>query len=414
MTAKRILVSAYGCEPGKGSELGVGWHWVIELARSAELVVITRSNNAADIAAALPAELSSRVRFEYYDLPPSISRFKRKEKGLYFYYILWQWKIYGIAARLVKQEKFDYVMHLTFGSIWMPTFLHRLPVPFIWGPVGGGEAVPFRMIGALPAFGRITQYLRYVLMATFAFNPLVMGIVRRSRIILARTDDTAKVIPARYAGKVQVILETAINDEVLEDAPVRHDLPSSAPLKAIFTGRLVALKNVALAIHAVARARAAGANVELTIVGDGPLRSQLKELAKNLGVADYIKFHGVVTRDEVFALLKQHDVYVFPSLKEGGVWSLMEAMAMKLPVICVKASGMEVITDDASAIRVAPVSQEQLINEFSDGLLKLANSPELRRQLGENARQRIDQHFRWRHKGDFMATLLNQMENSAR
>ena len=79
---KRILISAYGCEPHKGSEQGVGWHWCLEIARTADIVVITRSNNRNAVEAAVPDDLADRIEFEFYDLPRAIRRLKRKEKGL--------------------------------------------------------------------------------------------------------------------------------------------------------------------------------------------------------------------------------------------------------------------------------------------------------------------------------------------
>jgi glycosyltransferase involved in cell wall biosynthesis len=412
---RRILISAYGCEPGKGSEQGVGWHWCMQLARLAEVVVLTRSNNQAAIEAALPEGGSDHIRFEFYDLPPVVRRFKRKEKGLYFYYLLWQWGAYRRARQLVSQSSFDCSMHLTFGSIWMPTFLHRLPLPFIWGPVGGGEAVPFRLIGTLPPRGRIAQYLRYGLMATMPLNPFIFGILRRSRLILTRTENTAGLIPPRYASKVHVVLETAMADDLLDRRPARNGSDDAGGvLRVIYTGRLVALKNVAAAIHAVAHATANCTCLRLVIIGDGPLRPELQLLAKKLNIAEKVEFRGTVPQAEVIDALANSDVYLFPSLKEGGVWSLMEAMSMGLPSICVKTSGMEVITDDTSAIRIEPVSQQQMIEDFASALEQLAKSPALRRQLGDNARKRIKEHFLWRHKGEFMASLFDKLEHTAR
>lgn len=410
---RRILISAYGCEPGKGSEQGVGWNWALQLARCAELVVLTRSNNREAIEAALPQVLRERVHFEYYDLPPSVARLKRKEKGLYIYYLLWQWGAYRRARQLVRQARFDYAIALTFGSIWMPTFMHRLPVPFIWGPVGGGEAVPFRLIGALPPSGRITQYLRYALMATAPVNPMIMGIVRRAQVILTRTEDTAKLVPARHAGKIRVVLETAVADDLVSDS-ICERVDTAGPLRVIYTGRLVALKNVAAAIHAIARARARGANLEFVIVGNGPLRETLKALAERLGNAEFVTFLGSVSQAEVIEQLNKSDVYLFPSLKEGGVWSLMEAMSVGLPTVCVNTSGMAVITDETSAIRVAPDSQEQMIADFTQALVDLAQSPELRRRFGSNARKRIEEHFRWHHKAEFMQALFDELERPVR
>lgn len=411
---KKLLISAYGCEPGKGSEQGVGWNWVLQLARFSELVVITRSNNRDAIEKATPEELRERVRFEFYDLPPSITKLKRKEKGLYFYYLLWQWGAYRRARELVRHTRFDYAIALTFGSIWMPTFMHRLAVPFIWGPVGGGEAVPFDLIRTLPLRARVPQYLRYLLMATVRANPLIMGPVRCARVVLTRTSDTARLIRHPYARKVKVVLETAISEDMLACPALNHVLAHDVPLRVIYSGRLVALKNVPAALHAVARTKAVGTNIELIVVGDGPERQSLEALAHSLGISKAVQFLGTISQAQVMDELQRSDVYLFPSLKEGGVWSLLEAMSVGLPVVCVNTSGMSIITDDASAIRVDPISQEHMIVGFTEALVELARSPERRLMLGQHARRRIEQHFRWNHKADFMRDLFNELERSAK
>jgi len=410
---RRLLVSAYGCEPGKGSEQGVGWNWVLQLAHDSELVVLTRSNNRVHIEAGLPPGVRDRIRFVYYDPPPSLARLKSKERGLYLFYLIWQWGAYGFAKKLVQREHFDYVISLTFGSIWLPTFMHRLPLAFIWGPIGGGEAVPFSLIQTLSLRARITQYLRYLLMATLRANPLVMGPIRRARVVLARTNDTAKLIPPAYANKVKVVLETAVSDELLAHPALSHALPHDRPLRVIYSGRLVALKNVPAALHALARAKREGAHIEFVLLGDGPERQALESLAQALGISNHVQFLGTVSQARVISELQRSDVYLFPSLKEGGVWSLMEAMSTGLPVVCVNTSGMAIITDESSAIRVDPISQEHMIEGFTEALVELSRSPERRLQLGQNARRRIEQHFRWDHKADFMRDLFSELDSSA-
>lgn len=408
---KRILISAYGCEPGKGSEQGVGWHWSLQLARFAEVVVLTRSNNRAAIEAAIPDEVSGRVCFEYYDLPPSLLRYKGKvEKGLVSYYFMWQWGAYRRARSLIQQSRFDFVMALTFGTLWLPTFMYLLPVPFIWGPVGGGEAVPFNLIKTLPIRSRLSQYLRYFLMATVPVNPFLLGPLRRAKVILTRTEDTARVIPRPYSHKVRVVLETAIADDFLARTRRLPTHIKQDSLRVIYTGRLVALKNVASAIHSIAHAKTHGVDVKFVIVGDGPLRESLEGLVVRLGVEGQVIFLGSISQTEVIEELVKSDVYLYPSLKEGGVWSLMEAMSVGLPIVCVNTSGMAVITDENSAIRVSPDSQGQMIADFARALVELAQSPELRRNLGANARKRIEGHFRWHHKAEFMRGLFDELE----
>jgi glycosyltransferase involved in cell wall biosynthesis len=405
--AHRLLVSAYGCEPDKGSEQGVGWNWCVQLARFAEVVVITRSNNRPAIEAALPPGLNSRLRFEYHDPPRFVSKFKNKDRGLYLYYLIWQLGAYRLARSLVRTHKpFDFVLHLTFGSIWMPTFMHRLGIPFIWGPLGGGEAVPLPLIRALPARGRFVQILRHFLIRSSWANPLLLGPVRKAAAVLVRTEDTARVIPPRYADKVHVVLETAIKEPLLRCSHSRRAVVADMPMRAIYTGRLVPFKNVAMALRAVANARKQGANVEFVIVGNGPLAPLLRKTAAELGIAGHVRFLGAISPEQVPHELSTSDVYLFPSLREAGVWSLMEAMAVGLPVICVNTSGMSVITDRESAIQLEPTSEDELERSMTEALLALYKEPELRERLARNAKQRIESKFRWEHKAEFMRTLL--------
>jgi glycosyltransferase involved in cell wall biosynthesis len=406
---RRILVSAYGCEPGKGSEQGVGWHWVQEMARSEELWVITRGNNRLAIEGALAPAEARRIHFLYYDLPERWRWFKRREKGLYLYYALWQWGAYRLARRLATEVVFDYCMHLTFGSMWMPTFLHRLPMPFIWGPVGGGEGVPPGFLGALPWRGRLAQYARGLLVRSASVNPIFSGPARAARAVIARTEDSRRVFPRGQRRDVRVMLETGMSDEVL-GGPAANVAAAEHGVELVYVGRLVASKNVQLAIRAVAEVACDGADARLTIVGDGPLRESLTTLARELGVLDRIRFLGAVSQAEAIQVLRRSHVFLFPSLKEGGAWALMEAMAVGLPVVCLDTSGMHVITDESCAMRIAPTSPDDVVTRMAEAVARLVSDPDLRSTMGANARRRVREHFLWSHKGRFIRELLGELE----
>lgn len=102
---RTILVSAYGCEPIKGSEAGVGWNWVLQMAKTNYLHVITRANNQEPIEAHLPEELKEKITFHYYDTPNFIKRLKNKAKGLYFYYFFWQLGIIPLVRQIIRKMK---------------------------------------------------------------------------------------------------------------------------------------------------------------------------------------------------------------------------------------------------------------------------------------------------------------------
>ena len=141
-TMENILISAYGCEPDKGSEPGAGWNWAVEVAKRHKVTVLTRANNRCSIEKELQVNPRPNMSFIYYDLPESIKKYKKGQKGVQLYYALWQIGAYRYVKRLNQQHKFSMVFAVTFGTMWLPTLMYKLNVPFVWGPLGGGEGVP--------------------------------------------------------------------------------------------------------------------------------------------------------------------------------------------------------------------------------------------------------------------------------
>src|ERR1700692_1761816 len=114
----RILLSAYACEPGKGSEPEVGWMWATGLhAAGHEVWVITREANRAAIEGESRGQGRAGLHFVYYDLPPAARMWKRGGRGVHWYYALWQWGAYRTARRLMKRVRFDCVQHVTFVGL---------------------------------------------------------------------------------------------------------------------------------------------------------------------------------------------------------------------------------------------------------------------------------------------------------
>lgn len=108
---RKILISAYACEPNKGSEQAVGWNIVLQLAQHNEVHVITRANNQNPINDFLSNNKGGNIIFHYYDTPKMFLSLKNKERGVYFYYILWQIGIIKMALRIAKENHFDYAYH---------------------------------------------------------------------------------------------------------------------------------------------------------------------------------------------------------------------------------------------------------------------------------------------------------------
>ena len=125
--------------------------------------------------------------------------------------------------------------------------------------------------------------------------------------------------------------------------PQRRGL-RGAGARLLCVARLAPAKNHALLLQTVARLRESGRDVSLTLVGDGPLRGRLEELARELGISERVRFAG--RRTDTPAFYRDCDLFVLLSDYEGMPMSIIEAMASGLPVVATRAGGVGELVDD--------------------------------------------------------------------
>ena len=171
------------------------------------------------------------------------------------------------------------------------------------------------------------------------------------------------------------------------DAPA--DAPNAGgPIRLVFVGRLAPVKGVRVLLDAFGQALARGADLRLTVIGDGPDRPALQAMAGPLG--DRVRFTGYQSQDEVAAHLARSDLFVLASFAEGVPVVLMEAMASGLPVIATRIAGIpELVTDGESGRIVAPGDAAAL----TEAILHLAGDPGLRRRMGRAGRAAVARDF---------------------
>ena len=390
----KVFLSAYACEPGKGSEPGVGWNWVRMISEMVEEVwVITRVNNREAIEKALAREPMPNVHWGYFDLPRWARFWKRGQRGVHLYYYLWQIGIYFLARRLHRRVKFDLVHHVTFVNYWMPSFLALLPVSFVWGPVGGGESAPKTFYRTFSLRGRSYEYLRSLARWLGEHDPFVRLTARRSAVALATTEETAGRVRYLGAKKVEVVSQVTLSEEEIRFLGAISPREGN-PFRFISIGRLLHWKGFHLGIMAFAKLVREHPQSEYWIVGDGPERRNLERLASKLGVEDKVKFWGKLTREEVLKRLAECDVLVHPSLHDSGGWVCVEAMAAGRPVICLDLGGPALQVTEEMGFKIpAARTPKQVVENMAQAMLKVAKDIPFRQKLGETARGRVREYF---------------------
>ena len=137
----RVLVSAYACAPANGSEPGMGWNWVVSLAKDHDLWVLTEANRFAP---AMLAYLNEHTGLSKHITVVGIPRLRYGERifSSFFYYWTyrqWQKAAYEKARTLHRDIGFDLAHQLNMIGFREPGYLWKLPIPFVWGPIGATQ-----------------------------------------------------------------------------------------------------------------------------------------------------------------------------------------------------------------------------------------------------------------------------------
>lgn len=411
-TIKRlqVLVSAFYCVPGLGSEEGVGWNLPKEIAKHHEVWVVTRAANRSRIEAEIARNpVSPTLHIVYYDLPTWLRWWAH---GIYLerhlYYYLWQVCIYFLARQLHREVGFDLVHHVTFVKYWIPNFLALLPIPFVWGPVGGGESVPKAFWHDFSFRGRIHDAVRAISRWLLEHDPFLRLTTRRSVLAQAATRETADRMRKLGARDVQVFPAIGLPTEEIEQLS-RYPVAESFPIRLISIGRLLYFKGFDLGLLAFARTQLP--EVEYWIVGDGPERRRLEVLARRLGKEDRVRFWGTLPRDKTLAKLGECHILVHPSLRDSGGYVLLEAMAAGRAVICLDLGGSAVQVTEETGSKIAASNPEQVVFDLANSIAYLAHSPEVRIRMGEAGKRRVRETYDWVTKGRYWAELYEEILN---
>jgi glycosyltransferase involved in cell wall biosynthesis len=395
----KVLLSAYACEPHRGSEPGKGWNVTMRITQGHDVWVIVRADHRNAIEAELKENPKPNIKWIFYDLPYWMRFWRKGLRGINFHYYMWQLGAFFKAKQLHRDVHFDIIHHVSYSRYWQPSFMPFIDVPFIWGPVGGGESVPSGLYKSLSFRGRLLEYLRNFIRVIGNHDPFVRKTANRATIRLATTMETFKELRKFTSKPISILPAIALSDEDREKLRKLPDNDSSV-FRFFCIGRLVEWKGFHLGLKSFVKFQEKFPHSEYWIIGDGPQRKYLTNLAKKLGVQEKVRFWGDLSREQVFERLAECNVVVHPSLHDSGGWVCLEAMASRRPVICLDTGGPGILVSEQTGIKISTDSPQQVIDDIANAMLKLANNPELLRQMGEAAQKRVGEEFSWERRGN--------------
>ena len=366
----------------------------MELATSGhEVWVLTWPEFRQAIDAELEKLALPNLRFVYYTLPTWLAWWQQGQRGIRLYYVLWQWGAYQLAKRLHAREQFDLVQHLTLGAIRHASFMGRLGIPFLFGPVGGGEHAPWRLRRGYSLLAKIGDLARDLTNGWVRYDPLMRQTFRQAQWIVATSQQTQALIPQRFWEKVQIQLAIGITSQIATRPERRQP---HQPFSLIYVGRFLEWKGMHLGLAAFAMVLQQLPDARLTLVGQGPAEKRWHHLAETLGIAAQLDWISWVNQKDLAALYARHDLLLFPSLHDSGGMVVLEAMSHGLPVVCLDIGGPGRMVNAlcGRVIATAGMKEADVIRQLGNAILLLANQPEYWEKLSQGAFQRV-QEFSW-------------------
>ena len=223
------------------------------------------------------------------------------------------------------------------------------------------------------------------------------GITAASRFLVERTIEFEPSI----ADKIQVIPFGVPMPKISEAKPGRDDT-----VQLVYTKNFRPAYAPDIALEAFAAASRKNPKIRLTMVGGGPMRSDLLRLAKERGISDRVDILGWQTMDQTEKLIRQTDIMLMPSRPESFGVAALEAHSHGKPVIATRVGGIaEIVRDNVSGILVPPDD----VTAVAEAILRLTEDRSLRLRMGREGRKLVEEKYDFEECLDQMETLYNRI-----
>ena len=408
----KVLVSAIAFNPNKGSEYSIGWDYVNAIAARHKVWVVTRSGEREDVERYLiqhPGAMTN-VTVRYAPLKDRAFKFPFCEIVYYLIMQHWQRRAYRLAQSLDAEIDFDLVHQLTGTGFREPGHMWKLGKPFVWGPIGGLQFFPLRLLNAVPFRSRVFFVLKNL--STFwsmHVSPRPRRAAAAAQAILAGSSNVADGVRTLWRRTATVSCEVSAPD-LEPSAPTRRK--PEEPLRIVWSGTCEPRKALNMVLLALEQLKQSPFDWRLVVIGDGPLWDSWKKLAGKLGLAERCGFLGRVPRAEALSVMATGHCFVQPSLYDATSTVVAEALAHGLPVICLDHFGFRDAVDDQSGIKVPPNSLSQVIRDFAKAIEAIGLNEDRRYEMAVAA-QKASQRLTRKHKEEVIDNVYSRIMQTA-
>jgi glycosyltransferase involved in cell wall biosynthesis len=323
---------------------------------------------------------------------------EKGERGIRIHYIFWLAKAYRRAAEICQAEGIDLAHHVSLGTVGAAPPFCDLPVPTVWGPIGGGQTVPGQFLTFFQS-QRWAEIIRTARVKTLVFSRRLRRNAAACRMTFATNFETLTLLKRVGATSARVLLDCG-----LPPGDVPAHLPPSPQLAEftfLWVGRLEYRKGLALGLESLAKAT--NVKVRLLVAGGGPQQSELESLTKKLGLSERVRFMGRVPHQQMPEVFASASAFLFTSLRDSFGSVVLEAMAYGLPILALNHQGVALVPDAAS-IKVPVTNPSQTIAALAASIDLLAASTDMVEKM-RSAAWNFAREQTWDRRATYMSEV---------
>ncbi len=397
---------AYGCAPDRGSEAGVGWNRAVQIARFFDTWLICEES---EFGPGVRRYLEQHgeipgLHFHFVPQKPWESLLWRLPGAGYIAYNLWQRRVLRVARRLHGQHQFDLAHQLTFCSYREPGYLWKLDIPFVWGPIGGVQNLPWRFLGRAGAVAAGMEGLRTVCnKLQLHLGRRIARAARKAAVLFTANSTTREAFSQAYGVESLLFSDTGIS----QSGSMAPTQSGPRPLRILWVGQLAARKALDLLIDALARLPA-DVDFELRVVGEGRQKQRWQRRAKHAGLESRITWIGRLSHEETLRQYSWADVFVFSSLRDTSACVNLEALAAGVPIVCLDHQGVHDIVTEQCGVKIPVTRPREVISRLAVAIEHLACDDDFRQRLARGAVERA-QNYLWSRGAEEMADIYRQV-----
>ncbi len=381
-----IIYIAYSCNPYNGTEDKLGWFIPYYTAKSNNVFIITKEESREYISKFIEKEKCENISVCYVDIPQI---YKKIYKGSFYSARLniWNKRALKVVEKLCDNHNIDIIHQVNpveFRSIGAYGKIEG--VPFICGPVGGGEYIPKplrKYIGKDVGFELIRLFANNYYKIKYKMNGRLMEC---DKLIFANNETKKFLVGAEICDKYKVMTELGSLKQEKNAYAKRNDI-----FTILSGGRLIYRKGFDLLLDAV-ESVPEEYEFQLKLVGNGPMYKYLKKRIESSRILkNRVEMLGKIPHVDMGRLYRTSDVFFMPSLRETTGSVILEALENGIPVVAANMFGARIVLNDKCGFLYEISDKEEVSITLKNVIEKCIKNKKILQKMGNDCLKRAEE-----------------------